>query len=49
MKVYLCGEKCCPSVDIKDDYVEIGEDENTCKLTMNEWNKLKTMILNKEI
>jgi hypothetical protein len=49
MKVYLCGEKCCPSVTITDDCVKIGEDENTCTLTMNEWNELKTKILEKEI
>ncbi|HMA83015.1 MAG TPA: hypothetical protein VKP59_02175 [Candidatus Thermoplasmatota archaeon] len=50
MKVYLCGEKgCCPSVDINNDYVEIGEKENMCKLTMQEWADLKTKIKNNEI
>lgn len=45
MKVYLCGEKgCCPSVEVKDQWVTIGEGDNTCKLTTEEWNNLKTKI-----
>lgn len=50
MKVYLCGEKgCCPSVNVQEDYVTIGEEDNTCKLTINEWNELKNKIKNNEI
>ena len=50
MKVYLCGEKgCCPSVEVGNDFVEIGENENKCKLTMQEWTDLKTRIKNNEL
>ena len=51
MKIYLCppDEKCCPSVEIKEDCVVIGEEDNTCTLTMEEWNTLKNKIKNNEI
>jgi hypothetical protein len=32
-----------------DNRVEIGEDENTCVLTMAQWDTLKEKILNKEV
>lgn len=49
MKVYLCGERgCCPSVDVQTEYVYIGEGDNTCRLTLDEWNELKDMIKNDE-
>ena len=50
LKVYLCGEKgCCPSVEIKEDAVIIGEEDNMCTLTHDEWNELKTKIKNGEL
>jgi hypothetical protein len=48
--VTLCSQgKCCPVVKITDDHVEIGEDKNTCVLTMEQWVTLKGKILNKEV
>ncbi len=45
MKVYLCGEKgYCPSVEVRKDAVIIGEGDNVCTLTPDEWNELKTLI-----
>lgn len=50
MKISLCSPKdCCPSVEIKEDCVVIGEENNTCTLTMEEWNTLKNKIKNNEI
>ena len=53
MSISLCPDdpKCydCPSVEIKDDLVYIGEDENTCCLKMAEFNVLKEKIKNNEI
>ena len=50
LKVYLCGEKgCCPSVEIMEDAVIIGEGDNMCTLTPDEWNELKTKIKNGEL
>jgi hypothetical protein len=47
--VELCGSGHCPVVKIADDHVEIGEKDNTCVLTVSEWEKLKGKIRNKEI
>lgn len=48
--VTLCTQgSCCPVVKIMDNHVEIGEDENTCVLTMEQWDTLKARILNKEV
>jgi len=50
LKIYLCGEKgCCPSVEIKENTVVIGEGNNSCTLTPDEWNELKTKIKNGEL
>lgn len=50
MKIYLCGEKgCCPSVEVKDDHVVIGEGDNRCTLTTDEWNELKNKVINGEL
>ncbi|MEF8848589.1 MAG: hypothetical protein V5A68_05590 [Candidatus Thermoplasmatota archaeon] len=50
MKVYLCGEKgCCPSVDVQENFVTIGEGDNICKLQMDEWKNLKNKIKNNEL
>jgi hypothetical protein len=48
--VALCKEgQCCPVVKITDSQVEIGEQDNTCVLTMTEWEILKEKILNQEL
>jgi len=48
--VKLCREgSCCPAVRVLDDCVEIGEDENTCTLTADQFEILKEKILSKEI
>lgn len=51
MKISLCPDepKCCPSVEIFDDHVTIGEKDNTCILKMSEWDVLKNKIKNNEI
>ena len=38
----LCTE--CPSVEITNEGVTIGEDENTVRLTHAEWNELVRLI-----
>ena len=48
--VSLCGgDSCCPVVEINDEYVKIGEKDNTCTLTKEEWQVLKEKILKKEV
>lgn len=48
--VNLCAEgSCCPVVKITDTQVEIGEKDNICVLTKEQWGALKEKILNKEI
>jgi hypothetical protein len=48
--VSLCGDKsCCPVVRISDEKVEIGEDGNLCILKLDEWESLKSKVLNKEL
>ncbi|MFC2067713.1 hypothetical protein ACFLTP_01685 [Chloroflexota bacterium] len=48
--VSLCREgSCCPVVKITDGKVEIGEDGNLCVLKMDEWETLKSKILEKEL
>lgn len=48
--VSLCSDcRCCPVVKIEDDRVEIGEKDNICVLTKDEWEVLKEKILNREI
>lgn len=48
--VSLCKEgSCCPVVKVMDASVEIGENDNTCVLTMAEWGILKEKILSKEL
>ena len=43
-----CGS-CCPVVKLANDHVEIGEEGNLCVLTSEQWETLKSKILNKEI
>jgi len=45
IKVTLCPAcTACPVVEINDEGVTIGEDENTVKLTHAEWNDLVARI-----
>lgn len=47
--INLCGQNsCCPVVKIADDRVEIGEKDNLCILTRQEWETLKQKIMNGE-
>jgi len=48
--VSLCSDSsCCPVVKLNDDYVEIGEEDNICTLTMSEWETLKEKVIYHEI
>jgi hypothetical protein len=48
--VSLCAAgSCCPVVKVTDTHVEIGEKDNTCKLTIEQWKTLKEKILKKEL
>ncbi len=48
--VTLCREgSCCPVVKITDERIEIGEKDNICVLTKDEWETLKQKIINKEV
>lgn len=42
-----CGE--CPSVEITDQGVTIGEDQNTVRLSHAEWNDLVARIRSGEL
>jgi hypothetical protein len=43
--ITLCqAGSCCPVVRIMDTHVEIGEDENTCILTIEQWETLKQRV-----
>ena len=48
--VSLCSkDSCCPVVKITDTEVEIGEKDNTCILTKEQWETLKAKILSEEL
>ncbi|MBI4284981.1 MAG: hypothetical protein HY670_03650 [Chloroflexi bacterium] len=48
--VKLCREgSCCPVVKVTDTQVEIGEKDNTCVLTTEQWEILKEKILKNEL
>ena len=48
--VRLCKEgSCCPEVKVDDSRVTIGEKDNTCTLTREQWEILKEKILSKEL
>jgi hypothetical protein len=50
IKVTLCPEcEGCPAVEITDQAVTIGENENTVRLTHAEWNDLVTLIRRGEL
>jgi len=50
IKVTLC-DSCehCPSVEINDNGVTIGEAANTVKLTHTEWNDLVSRVRSGEL
>jgi hypothetical protein len=48
--VSLCGAcQNCPEVRIHEERVEIGEEDNVCVLTIDEWRVLKQKVLDGEI
>jgi hypothetical protein len=48
--VQLCKEgSCCPAVKVTDSQVEIGENDNTCVLTIAQWEILREKILSQEL
>ncbi len=48
--VTLCKEgSCCPVVKISEDKVEIGEKDNLCILTVEQWETLKEKVLRQEL
>ena len=48
--VTLCSAgSCCPVVKLAEDRVEIGEEGNLCILKPEEWEALKSKVLNEEI
>ena len=48
--INLCGSGgCCPVLRLGDDFMEIGEEGNLCRLTSSEWNTLREKILCGEI
>ncbi len=50
VKVTLCPHCTeCPSVEITNEGVTIGEDENTVRLTPAEWNELVGLIKRGEL
>lgn len=54
MRVVLCNDGTCippkcPTVDVEDDTVTIGEKDNVCTLTKDQFNILKEKIKNGEI
>lgn len=45
--VTLCGkDDCCPVVKLDENYVEIGEEGNLCRLKPEEWKALREHVLN---
>jgi hypothetical protein len=48
--VRLCAAgSCCPVVKVGEKHVEIGEKDNICRLTIEQWKALKEKILKKEL
>jgi hypothetical protein len=43
-KVTLCEHSECPEVEITDQGVTIGEDENIVRLSHAEWNELVRLV-----
>ena len=54
MKIVLCSDGTCvppkcPIVDVQDDKVIIGEKDNICTLTLEQFDILREKIRNNEI
>lgn len=54
MKIVLCHDGVCnppkcPVVEVRDDVVVIGEKDNTCVLTREQFEILKEKIISGEI
>lgn len=54
MKVVLCTDDTCippkcPVVDVQDNFVTIGEKDNVCTLTREQFDILKQKIKNNEL
>jgi len=54
MKIVLCNDGTCvppkcPIVDVQEDKVIIGEKDNVCTLTHEQFNILKEKIKNNEV
>ena len=48
--ISLCREgSCCPVVKLTENQAEIGEEGNLCTLKLEEWEALKSKILNGEV
>jgi hypothetical protein len=48
--VKLCkAGSCCPEVRITDKQVKIGEKDNVCILTIEQWEILKEKIASQEL
>jgi len=47
--VQLCNSGCCPIVCINEEYIDIGEEGNMCRLRKEEWNTLVDKILAGEL
>ncbi len=47
--IELCCSGNCPKIELHEDKVLIGELDNTCELTMDQWNTLKDKIINNEL
>lgn len=49
-KVVLCHSgACCPAVEIHENEVVIGEDDNMVKLKHAEWKILREKVINGEL
>ncbi len=47
--VELCGSGHCPVIKMDGERVEIGEKDNVCVLTTEEWEVIRQKIQNGEI
>jgi hypothetical protein len=50
-RVTLCSKDdgCCPVVELHEDVISIGEDDNLCTLKREEWEALRMKILKGEL
>ncbi len=48
--IKLCREgSCCPMVKVTEKAVTIGEGNNICTLTLEQWDILKEKVLKQEL